>query len=195
MTLLTSSRAAETAAPIHDLLAERWSPRSFDTAATIPHQQIASQLEAARWAPSAANLQPRRFVVARRGSDSFRIITDALAEGNRAWAPNASLYVVAIAVTADADGKTYRWAEYDAGQAMAHLTIQAHDLDLHVHPMGGFDAEALRAAFGLPETAVPISVSAIGTLAPAEDLPERFRARESAPRTRLPLDEIVVVDD
>jgi hypothetical protein len=61
--------------------------------------------------------------------------------------------------------------------------------------MGGFDAEALRAAFDLPETAVPISVSAIGTLAPAEDLPERFRARESAPRTRLPIDELVVVDD
>jgi nitroreductase len=194
MTLLDDTRRAETAAPIHDLLAERWSPRSFDPDAFVSEEAIASLLEAARWAPSAANLQPRRFVVARRGGEAFQAITDALAEGNRAWAANASLYVVAIALTADADGKPYRWADYDAGQAMAHLTVQAHELGLHAHPMGGFDPEALALAFGLPENAVPVSVTSIGRIAPADRLPERFRAREAAPRTRLPLDELVLVD-
>ncbi|MGN6743509.1 MAG: nitroreductase family protein [Amnibacterium sp.] len=195
MTLLTDSRRAETTAPIHDLLAERWSPRSFDAEAVVPESAITSMLEAARWAPSAANLQPRRFVVARRGSEAFQAITDALADGNRPWARSASLYVVAIALTADPDGKPFRWAEYDAGQAMAQLTVQAHDLGLHVHPMGGFDAEALEAAFDLPEQAVPVSVSAIGVAAPADRLPERYRDRERAPRTRLPLEELVLVDD
>ena len=195
MTLLVDSRRAETAAPIHDLLAERWSPRSFDPDALVPESAITSMLEAARWAPSAANLQPRRFVVARRGSEAFQAITDALAEGNRPWAQTASLYVIAVALTTDRDGKPYRWAEYDAGQAMAHLTVQAHDLGLHVHPMGGFDPEALALAFDLPEHAVPVSVSAIGTAAPADLLPERYRDRERAPRTRLPLEELVLIDD
>jgi len=195
MTLLTSDRRAETAAPIHPLLADRWSPRSFDAEATVPDEAVTAMLEAARWAPSAANLQPRRFVVARRGSEAFQVVTDSLAEGNRPWARSASLYVVAIALTTDENGKAYRWADYDAGQAMAMLTVQAHDLGLHVHPMGGFDAEALELAFDLPENAVPVSVSAIGVVAPADRLPERYRDRETAPRTRLPLSELVLVDD
>jgi nitroreductase len=193
MTLTTDTRTAATEAPIHGLLADRWSPRSFDPTAEIPEEQIASLVEAARWAPSAANLQPRRFVVARRGSEAFEAITDSLTEGNRAWAPNASLLIVAIALTTDPEGKPYRWAEYDAGQAMANLTTQAHALGLHVHPMGGFDPEALGLAFDLPDDAVPVTVNAVGLRAPADQLPERFRARENAPRTRLPLDELVLV--
>lgn len=194
MTLLTDSRRAETAAPIHDLLADRWSPRSFDPDFAVPQEAITALLEAARWAPSAANLQPRRFVVARRGGEAFEAVTDALSEGNRPWARDASLFVVAIALTEDEQGAPYRWAEYDAGQAMAHLTVQAHALGLHVHPMGGFDPEALALAFDLPDGAVPISVTAIGAVAPADRLPERYRARETAPRTRLPLDDLVLVD-
>lgn len=194
MTLLTESRRAETASPIHDLLADRWSPRSFDPDFTVSEDAVTALLEAARWAPSAANLQPRRFVVARRGGEAFQAVADALSEGNRPWAPDASLFVVAIALLQDEQGAAYRWAEYDAGQAMAHLTVQAHALGLHVHPMGGFDPEALALAFDLPEHAVAISVTAIGAVAPPDRLPERYRARETAPRTRLPLDELVLVD-
>lgn len=195
MTLLADSRRADTATPIHDLLADRWSPRSFDPDFVPPEEAVTALLEAARWAPSAANLQPRRFVVGRRGGEAFRAVTDALSEGNRPWAPRASLLVVAIALTEDEQGAPFRWAEYDAGQAMAHLTVQAHALGLHVHPMGGFDPEALALAFDLPERAVPISVTAIGALAQADRLPERYRARETAPRTRLPLEELVLADD
>jgi len=195
MTLLTDSRRAETAAPIHDLLAERWSPRSFDPEFVVSEEAVTALLEAARWAPSAANLQPRRFIVARRGGEAFQAVCDALSDGNRPWAPNASLFVVAIALSQDEQGTPYRWAEYDAGQAMAHLTVQAHALGLHVHPMGGFDPEALALAFDLPQRAVPVSVNAIGAAAPADRLPERYRSRENAPRTRLPLEELVLVDD
>jgi nitroreductase len=195
MTLLTETRRATTAAPIHELLADRWSPRSFDPEATVSEEQIAALLEAARWAPSAANFQPRRFLVARRGSASFDRITEALSSGNQPWAPAASLYVVAVALAADPEGTPYRWAEYDAGQAIAGLAVQAHALGLHVHPMGGFDPEAIRREFALPEGAVPVTVNAIGTVAAADRLPERYRSRETAERTRLPLSELVLVDD
>jgi nitroreductase len=191
----TTTRRATTVVPIHDLLAERWSPRSFDATAVVSDEDVSALLEAARWAPSAANFQPRRFVVARRGSGAFDAITEALSEGNRPWAPAASLYVVAIALTDAPEGQSYRWSEYDAGQAMAYLTVQAHELGLHVHPMGGFDAQALRDAFGLPESAVPVTVSAIGVVAAADQLPERYRDREAAERTRLPLAELTVVNE
>jgi nitroreductase len=195
MTLLSDTRRAITSAPIHDLLADRWSPRSFDPAFLVPEEHIAAMLEAARWAPSAANLQPRRFVVARRGSLAFDLITDALSSGNQPWAPNASLYVVAVALPTSPEGKPYRWAEYDAGQAMAHLTTEAQALGLHVHQMGGFDTEAILRDFELQDDATPITVSAIGRGADAELLPERYRDRETAERARLPLSELLLIDE
>ena len=103
--------------------------------------------------------------------------------------------MVAVALSTAPDGKAYRWAEYDAGQAVAHLTTQAQALGLHVHQMGGFDAEAIRRDFELPEGATPITVSAIGRGAGAELLPERYRDRETADRERLPLAELLLVDE
>jgi nitroreductase len=195
MTLLSETRRAETSAPIHDLLADRWSPRSFDPEFVVPDEQIVALLEAARWAPSAANLQPRRFLVARRGGLAFDLVTQALASGNQPWAPDASLYVVAVALPESEDGTPHRWAEYDTGQAVAHLTTQAHALGLHAHQMGGFDPEAIRRDFALPEGAVPVTVTAIGRAADAARLPERYRDRETADRGRLPLEELLLVDE
>lgn len=188
-------RRAATSAPIDENLAMRWSPRSFDPDAVLSEEQIASLLEAARWASSAANTQPRRFLVARRGSAAFATVVAHLLGGNPAWAPSASLLVVAIAVVEDEEGKPLRWAEYDTGQAMANLAVQAHALGLHVHPMGGIDVEGLRRDFGLPARFVPITAIAVGTVAHPELLPERYRDRESAERTRLPLSELVLVDE
>ncbi|MDQ1617936.1 MAG: hypothetical protein QOE19_505, partial [Actinomycetota bacterium] len=65
------TKTAATSAPLHPLLAERWSPRAFDTNATVTDAQMTALLEAARWSPSANNSQPWRFLVARRGTTEF----------------------------------------------------------------------------------------------------------------------------
>ncbi|HYN76053.1 MAG TPA: nitroreductase, partial [Candidatus Limnocylindria bacterium] len=66
----------------------------------------------------------------------------------------------------------------------------AHAEGLHVHQMGGFAADAVRTSLALPETMTPYVVLAIGELGDPETLEEPFRSRETAPRTRLPLEEI-----
>ncbi|NRD09093.1 nitroreductase family protein [Rathayibacter agropyri] len=191
---LTPPRTATTSAPILDVLAERWSPRSYDTAATVSDETLASLLEAARWSPSAANSQPWRFIVARRGSDEFGRIVATLAGFNGAWAGSAAVLVVALAETVDTEGKARPWAVYDLGQSVAHLSIQAHHEGLHVHQMAGFDKDAVRAAFGVDERFEPMTVAAIGVAAGAEALEnEVLRDRETAPRTRLPLNDLVLV--
>ena len=48
---------AQTSVELHDLLAERRSPRSLDAAAVITNDDLTAMLEAARWAPSANNLR------------------------------------------------------------------------------------------------------------------------------------------
>lgn len=60
------TRTAATSAPLHPLLAERWSPRGFDAAHHLAEPQLRALLEAARWSPSANNSQPWRFVVTAR---------------------------------------------------------------------------------------------------------------------------------
>lgn len=186
-----ATRTADTSAPLLATLAERWSPRAFDPSAEVDDTVLRSALEAARWSPSAANTQPWRFIVARRGTAEFDTIVANLQGFNQAWAGAAAVLIVAAAEVVDAEGRERRWATYDLGQAVAHLTIQAHHDGLYAHQMGGFEPEGLRQAFELDERFEPVSVTAIGVLGDADALPDPLRERESAPRSRRPLEEIV----
>jgi hypothetical protein len=58
--------------------------------------------------------------------------------------------------------------------------------------MGGFDAARVSEAFGLGEGLEAVSITAIGTLGDVDALPEGLREREVAPRSRKPLDELVI---
>ena len=64
---------AETSVPVHEIIATRRSPRSFNEAATIANEDLTAILEAARWAASAFNGQPWRFFVGKRGDEVFEI--------------------------------------------------------------------------------------------------------------------------
>lgn len=188
--LTLPDRAADTAAPLHPLLAGRWSPRGFDAGYDLTDAELTTLLEAARWAPSAANSQPWRFLVGRRGDATFDAIVELLAPGNQPWAPRASVLIVAVADTTPSPMAP--WAVYDTGQAVAHLSVQATELGLAVHQMGGFDADGVAARFGLAPELQPISVVAVGRLDPAADLPEPYRGRERAPRERRPLSDLLL---
>src|SRR2546421_12385305 len=123
--ITTMRKTATTTVPVHPLLAERWSPRGFDQAHELDADRLTALLEAARWAPSANNSQPWRFGVARRGEAAFDALFVALMPGNQAWAGRASALVLVAAADADGEGRALRGAAYDAGQAGAHLTVQA----------------------------------------------------------------------
>ena len=187
------NKTAITAAQIMPVLADRWSPRSFDTDYELTSHEILSVLEAARWAPSANNAQPWRFAVVNRGEALFeKMATEGLTGFNQAWAPRASTLIVVAINTKQADGAENRFAPYDAGLAVSSLVIQAHELGLHAHQIGGFVPDAVREIFGLAEDLKPIVVVALGKVAPADKLEGPAYEREIAPRTRLTLDEIVL---
>jgi len=195
MTLLSESKSAQTDAPILDVLAARWSPRAY-AAAPIDEAKLASALEAARWSPSGGNSQPWRFIVARRGTAAFDKVAASLAPFNQAWAPTASVLLVGLyADLRDQSGNLRNTVFYDLGQAMSHLSIQAHHDGLHVHQMTGFDPAALAESFELPADVTPFVVATIGTVGSPDDLDEVLAERERQPRTRLALDEIVLVNE
>ncbi len=187
----TLDRTARTDAPILDVLAERWSTRVFDPQAPIDQEALRSALEAARWAPSANNTQPWRFVIGIRGTSAHDAITDALMGFNQSWAADAAALVVFAAVTS-ADGTPLPWATYDTGQAAAFFTVQAHASGLHTHQMGGFDRDAIARAFGFGDDVTAVTVMAVGALGDLDTAPDAVRERETAPRTRRPVAESVL---
>ncbi len=193
MSTPATDRTAVTDAPILDVLAERWSTRIFDASAVIDEAALASALEAARWAPTAANTQPWRAIVARRGSEAHAAIVASLAGFNATCAGDAARLVVFVAETTR-DGKPMTWARYDTGQAAAHFTVQAHANGLSTHQMGGFDREAISAAFGLSDDLTPISVMAVGELGDIRTASEALQQRENAPRERRPIAETLLVN-
>ncbi|MFN8074182.1 MAG: nitroreductase family protein [Kineosporiaceae bacterium] len=190
MTVTLADRG--TARDVHDLLAERWSPRSFDPDAVLDDATLVRLLEAARWAASAMNAQPWRFLVARRGTEAHARLFATLAGTNQLWAGDASVLVLAVADTQDAEGNPWHYAAYDTGQAVAQLTVQAHADGLAVHQMGGFDRDAVAEAFSLPERLVPQVVVAVGTPSTPERLPDFLAERETAPRQRRELADLLL---
>ncbi|AIC48054.1 nitroreductase family protein [Rhodoluna lacicola] len=187
-----TSRTAETSAPILPVLADRWSPRSMDANHEISDQDLLSLVEAGRWAPSAMNVQPWRFSVAKRGSELFGKIVSHLGGFNSAWSPRCSAYVVVSAFTNGDKDQPGSTSQFDAGLATAQILIQAEGLGLKAHVMGGIDHVALHTELGYPENLGLLVVVAIGKGAPAELLEGGAYDREVAARTRLPLNEIVL---
>ena len=140
-------------------------------------------------------MQPARFIVTRRGSEGFAKIHAALTGFNPKWADAASVLIANVAFLAKPDDTENPWAKYDLGQAVAHLTIQAQHEGLHTHQMGGFDADAIASAFDLTESQVVVSVTALGVLADVNTLSPEFVERESAPRVRKAVAELLLVSD
>ncbi len=177
--------------PVDQQFPARWSPRSFSDHA-LTEAEVLTVLEAARWAPSASNNQPARFVWGLRGDAGFAAILEALVPFNRDWAQRAAALVVVASrdVTVAADGKVSpnRWSAFDAGAAWMSLALQVQKMGLVAHAMGGFDVPALAAAVALPEGHSLHAVVAIGQQGPVDLLAEPLRAREM-PNQRNPLTE------
>jgi|SRR5690606_16189032 len=177
---------------LHPLLSTRRSTRAFDPDAEVSDAELAVLLEAARWAPSSWNAQPWRFLVGLRDSDVHKRIFGHLAAHNQRWAGRASALLAAGYLTRAADGGPLPHAAYDLGQAVAHLSVQASALGLWVHQMAGFDAAGLHAEFGLPDDLALLVVVAVGRLGDPSGLPEDLWARESAPRERRPVSDLLL---
>jgi nitroreductase len=187
------NKIAITAAPIAPVLAERWSPRSFDREYPLTQDEALSILEAGRWAPSANNLQPWRFAFVSRGDKLHAPLSEKGLTGfNQAWAPAASALIVIAVKTVTPDGNENTGRKYDAGLAAALMVVQAQELGLHTHHIGGLVRDEIMALLELDETFEVLTVLAVGKVAPAEQLEGPAYEREIAPRVRLELDEIML---
>lgn len=177
---------------LHELIEKRYSPRAF-SGEPVEEEKIISLLEAARWSPSSMNEQPWRFIVGVKGEgETFSKMYETIFELNQVWAQNAPVLILAVAKEFnDRNKQNNRYAEYDLGQAIAHLTLQATSLNLYLHQMGGFNPDKARKLFNIPDGYTPMSVIAVGYLGNIDTLPEQLKVREKSKRNRKELSELV----
>jgi nitroreductase len=184
-----TSRDADTSVPVHPIIAARWSPRALDPAGEVPDDALRAVLEAARWAPSNGNTQPARFLVGRRGDDTFERLFALLSKRNQGWAHPAAVLMLACAVTVNEKGEL-PMPEYGVALAVQNLVLQAVAEGLVAHQMGGFNRDGAPLVFALPADVRPVVMVALGALGSPDLLDEDRRAKELAPRRRLPLSKL-----
>lgn len=177
---------------LSELARKRWSPRAFDSR-PVEKEKLDLLFDTARWAPSSMNAQPWRFVYAtRENEEAFNGFLDSLMDGNKIWAKNAPVLLAVFArKTYEHNGRTYRHSWYDTGQAMGMLNLQATELGLHLHQMGGFYPDKISEVVDISDDYEPVIMAVIGYVGDAEQLPEHLRKREKAPRVRKDIRELV----
>ncbi len=179
--------------PVSQHFVDRWSPRAFAGDA-IPDAALMRIFEAARWAPSASNIQPWTFLYAKRGTPDFDLFHSLLAEGNRPWTKNAAALIFLISkktrLTAEATSVPSRSHSLDAGAAWAYLALEASITGWPAHGMIGVDFDRARDELHVPDDCHIEMAIALGKRGDKSVLPEKLQAIE-APNARKPIGEIV----
>jgi len=176
---------------MQELLERRFSPYAFSSRPVEP-EKLRKLFEAARSAPSCYNEQPWRFVVAKQeDGEAFQRLLETLAEANRKWAQHAPVLALSVAkLDFTHNGRPNRHALYDVGQAAAYLTLQATELGLYVHQMGGFDAGKASRLLNIPEGYEPAAMMAVGYLGDPKSIPGGSSEHDGSRRARKPLDSL-----
>ena len=185
-------KLAITKTPISDVIAKRWSPRTFDPDFILMPEMIHSLFEAARWAPSCFGDQPWKFILFNKeDATSFSKALNCLSVGNQNWAMDASILTLVCArQNFHHNGEPNRFNQYDAGAAAENFCLQASAMNLNAHQMGGFDTVKARDLALIPSDVDILSFIAVGKILEESKITESQMEREVAPRKRKPLEEV-----
>lgn len=175
---------------IAEIINRRWSPRAFDPTKPVEPSKLMSVFEAARWAPSSGNGQPWSFIVGYNFNKSYQDILSTLNDSNQIWAKNAPVLLITV-TKAIRDDRPNRFAFHDVGLATENLFLQACELGLSCHFMGGFSPDKVRDIFGIPNDHEAVAAGAIGYMGEVDSLPDDLKEREAAVRQRKPIEEFV----
>ena len=167
------------------LMKERRSVRAYKNA-PVDRALVEEILRAAQLAPSWKNAQTGRYYVALT-PEAQEKIRACLPSYNQKSSAQAALIVTAyekgvsgFSGTEPVNELGDQWGAYDLGLQNMLLCLRARELGLDTLIMGIRDADAIRAAAGIPDSQAVFSVIALG-----------YRDQDPNPRPRKPLEEIV----
>ena len=142
-----------------DLIKTRYSVRKYKKD-PVEDEKLHKLLEAACFAPTAANRQPIKFIVVKTEGKEEDLKKIYPAD----WFCEAPIVFCACALPEDGwvsrDGKNY--SEVDATIAMDHLILEATSLGLGTCWIAAFDADAAHKVLGIPEDVIPVVFTTLG---------------------------------
>jgi nitroreductase len=166
---------------ILEAIKKRRSIRSFKEQ-DVQKKDVEMLIEAARWAPSAGNIQPWEFVIVRRSDFKKKLAEAALDQAFVEEAP------VVIVVCANENrsfqgygirGKTL-YCLQDTAAAIQNIHLVARSLGLGTCWIGAFNEKETAKILKVPDGVRPVAIIPIGH--PAES---------PVPRNRRPINQIV----
>lgn len=161
----------------YSVIKKRRSTRNYEDRA-VEEDKLKRVLDAARIAPSAANVQPWRFMVVK----SKEVKEKLRSAYDREWFWRAPVIICACGVKREAwrrrDGKSY--LEVDVTIAMDHLILAATAEGLGTCWIANFDPDEVKRILDLPDGMEPIVLTPLG-----------YPASSPGPTSRKSLDEIV----
>ncbi len=148
---------------IIEIIKDRRSIREFIDK-DIPNDIIDELIEALRWAPSAGNLQARRFIFIKNKDLKIKIANAALWQSFIAEAP------VVIVACADYKRISSRYGLrginlytiQDVSASLMCMMLLAHARGLGTVWVGAFDEEAVRKILKIPEYLRPVAIVPVG---------------------------------
>jgi nitroreductase len=131
---------------IIDIIKGRRSVREYSDK-NISDKHVEKILEAARWSPSAVNMQPWKFVVVRDGKIKKKIgdASRYYFVGNR-HVSAAPMIIVVCANTND-----NKWAVMDCSMASQSMMLEAYSLGISSCFVGAFDENKIKGILDIPE--------------------------------------------
>lgn len=174
--------------PINPLILKRHSPRAM-SGEPVTKQELMQLFEAARWAPSSFNNQPWRFVYGFRDTPAWDKLFALLVPANQVWVTNGAVLVLAISSNLFSyNNKLSRTHSFDTGAACENFALQGNSQGFVIHGMEGFDYDAARRVFNIPDTYTVEAMFCVGKPGDPQQLPEKLRAGEE-PNGRKPVAE------
>ena len=143
-----------------ELAQYRHSVRSFKSE-EVEQEKLDYLIDAAQVAPSAVNLQPWSFIIAK----SEEAKNDIRACYDREWFKSAPLYIVVCGNHEESwkrptDGKDH--CDIDIAIATEHIALAAEEIGLATCWVCNFDADLCKKLLQLPDAVEPIAILPIG---------------------------------
>lgn len=148
----------------------------------VPPEMVEKLIDAARWAPSAGNIQPWEFIVVRKTEIQKRLAEAAL---NQTFIMEAPVVIVACADQNRSSrgygrrGKNL-YCIQDTAAAIQNIHLAAYSLGLGTCWVGAFREEQAKKALDIPEGRRPVAIIPVG-----------YPAESPKPRDRRPVNQIV----
>jgi nitroreductase len=163
----------------------------FFTEGEVSDQQVNLLLEAARWAPSAGNNQPWRFVIVRKTAIKEKLIAAAEDGYSMNFVRKAPVIIVVCADLNLYKKKSKRWQTLgpsqfciqDIAAATENILLAATALGLGACWVGAFYEDKVKDGLNLPKGIRPMVLIPVG----------RTRSKEQPP-LRKPLKDLILTE-